>query len=564
MLHERRPADPETVCRYPLRMKLRLASLPVPFVLPVVLGAAAPASAAGDAPVAAAEAAPSPVPVSPDSPRAALQAWLDLCRAGRHDLAARYLQVPDGDAVEGPVLARRLKAVVDRHLWFDLDRVSPFPEGDVTDGLPYGVDEVGAIPGPTGSPEPLRMTRASRHGEGPAWVFASTSVERIDDWYGALPDRWALDYIPEPLLRPGPRELLWWQWIALPVLVVLAGSLGALLARLSRGALFLLTRRTVARWDDLLVQRTGAPLALVWAVLLLHASIPGLGLYAPAEAFLRSLLHGAVLVALFWALMRSVDIGQEILRATPWAQAQPSSRALIPLGGRVVKIAVLAIALVAVLSQLGYPVASLLAGLGIGGLAVALAAQKTFENLFGAFALGVDQPMREGDFVKIDDFVGTVENIGLRSTRVRTLDRTVISIPNGRLAEKRIETFAARDRIRLACTIALVYGTTAAQMRSILAGFEQVLRAHPRIWPNDVVVKLKELGASSLDVEVTAWFCTSDWGEFRGFRQEVLLAFMDVVEQSGSSFAFPTRTIHLTGAAATVLAAPSARAGQER
>jgi MscS family membrane protein len=203
------------------------------------------------------------------------------------------------------------------------------------------------------------------------------------------------------------------------------------------------------------------------------------------------------------------------------------------------------VALVAFLAELGYPVASLVAGLGIGGLALALAAQKTVENLFGAFSIGADQPFREGDFVRIEDFVGTVEAIGLRSTRFRTLDRTLITIPNGKLADMRLESLTERDRMRLACTIGLVYGTTTSQMKTVLAGLERVLRAHPRIWPDAVVVRFKEFGDSSLNIEVMAWFQTSVWSEFQLMRQDILLQFMDVVEKAGSSFAFPTRTVHL-------------------
>jgi MscS family membrane protein len=208
------------------------------------------------------------------------------------------------------------------------------------------------------------------------------------------------------------------------------------------------------------------------------------------------------------------------------------------------KVLVVAIAVVALLSELGYPVASLVAGLGIGGLAVALAAQKSLENLFGAFAIGGDQPFREGDFVRVEDFVGTVERVGLRSTRIRTLDRTLITIPNGKLAEMRLESFAARDRMRLWCTVHLVYGTTAHQMREVLAGLERVLREHPKIWPDALTVRFTDLGESSLRIEVMAWFQT-DWDEFQLIRQEMLIQFLAVVEKAGTSFAFPTRTLHL-------------------
>jgi hypothetical protein len=190
------------------------------------------------------------------------------------------------------------------------------------------------------------------------------------------------------------------------------------------------------------------------------------------------------------------------------------------------------VAVVAALAALGYPVATVLAGLGIGGIALAFGAQKTIENLFGSIALAADQPFRVGDFVRIEDFVGNVERIGMRSTQIRTLDRTLITIPNGRLADMRIEDFASRDRIRLSATIGVVYGTTRAQIERIVAGMETVLRDHPLIWPDTVVVRFAGFGASSLDIEVMAWFRTSDFNVFRDCRQEALFGFMRVVEEA--------------------------------
>jgi MscS family membrane protein len=118
-------------------------------------------------------------------------------------------------------------------------------------------------------------------------------------------------------------------------------------------------------------------------------------------------------------------------------------------------------------------------------------------------------------------------------------------MPTGKLADSRVETFAARDRIRLATTIRLVYGTTAAQLREVLSGIEGALRAHPLIWPDTVVVRLFEIAKSSIDIEVQAWFLTTEWNEFRAIRQEMLLQFMEVVERSGTRFALPAQTVHV-------------------
>jgi MscS family membrane protein len=359
---------------------------------------------------------------------------------------------------------------------------------------------------------------------------------------------WLVDRLPPVLLRPGPLDLRLWQWLAVPVVIVTAWLGGLLLGWLLRSWLGRLARRSTADWDDALLERSRLPLALASMVAVSFVLLPLLALKESAHAATERWLRSALFIAFFWMLFRTIDVIQGIASRAEWATAHPLSRSLLPLGTRVLKVGVLAVALVAMLAQLGYPVASLVAGLGIGGLAVALAAQKTLENLFGAFSIGMDQPLRVGDFVKIEDFVGTVETVGLRSTRVRTLDRTLISIPNGKLAELRVESYTARDRIRLACTLGLVYGTSSSTLREILAGWEKVLRAHPKIWTDSVVVRFKEFGQSSLDVEIMAWFLTQEWAEFQLIRQNVLLDFMAVVEAAGSSFAFPTRTLHIAGA----------------
>lgn len=354
-----------------------------------------------------------------------------------------------------------------------------------------------------------------------------------------------LKYLPKPLLKKGPGRLMWWQWMSLPLCILCALIVGWAVSRITQAIIKPIAARTSTYWDDEMVVRLGKPLTLAWALLFFYLPLLWLNLDPKAEKLIHGLIKTGFLIAFFWALGRSIDILVQVVTQSSWATNYPASRSLIPLAGRIGKVAVAAIAIVALLSQFGYPVASLVAGLGIGGLAIALAGQKTVENLFGAFSIGADQPFREGDFVKVEDFVGTVEAIGLRSTKIRTLDRTVISIPNGRLAEMRLESFAVRDRLRLACIIGLVYQATAAQVREVLAGFEKVLREHPKIWPDAVIVRFQSFGDSSLNIEVMAWFQTSDWGEFQLIRQDTLLAFMDVVEKAGTAFAFPTRTVHL-------------------
>jgi MscS family membrane protein len=488
------------------------------------------------------------------SPRELVERFLDLTHDGRFREAASLLDLAPAQRPDGEALARQLKAVLDRSLRIDLQAVSDAPEGRPGDGLPAGLDELGRVPGAAGQLEPVRLVRLDE-GEARTWRFARSTVERIPTWYGRLPGRWALDRLPAPLLRAGPMDLPWWQWLVLLVVAPVAWALGAILGRISRAVLLRIARRTGSTWDDDLASRMGGPLTLAWSLAVAGLLLARLDMARPIQLATDRALRTGLLVVVFWSLLRAIDVSTGALSRAPWALERPGSRSLLSITGRIAKVVVAALAVVAALSELGYPVGSLLAGLGLGGLAFALAAQKTVENLFGALSLGLDQPIREGDFIKVEELVGTVEAIGLRSTRIRTLDRTLVSIPNGRLADMRLESFAARDRIRLACDLGLVYETSAEQVREVLAGLEAVLRGHPLIWPDTVVVRLKQFGAFSLDIEVMAWFRTADWGQFQAIRQEVLLQFMGVVRAAGTAMAFPTQTLHLTPRDARGLAA---------
>jgi MscS family membrane protein len=343
------------------------------------------------------------------------------------------------------------------------------------------------------------------------------------------------------------RQVAGAPWTITIAAVVAAFLAGRVLVRIARPVLGKIAGRTSNDWDDRVVALMASPLSLVLALQALRVGSRWVDLDPRALTPLHGAIGIVTTLAVLWTAFRGIDLMYSVLERRSWAIDRPSSRSVLAIGSRFAKVGVIAIAGIVALAQLGVSVASLVAGLGIGGLAVALAAQKTLENLFGTLSIGVDQPMREGDFVKLYDFVGTVEQIGLRSTRIRTLDRTVITIPNGELANQRIESFTVRDRLRLATTIGLVYETTALQMRAVLAALEAILRHHPKIWPDSVTVRFKELAASSLDIEINAWFQTSDWVEFQVIRQDILLDFMAAIEAAGSSIAFPTRTVRVVG-----------------
>ncbi|WP_438002592.1 mechanosensitive ion channel family protein [Sorangium sp. So ce321] len=485
---------------------------------------------------------PETIPVAPDSPRASVSRYFDLCRAGDYAEAARYLDLPP--RADGAQLAQRLKAVLDRHLWLDLETLSPHPQGNTQDNLGTGVEQLpDKIPTRTGL-QPVRLVRRTTP-EGVRWIFSRATVERVDEWYARLEDRWIRDHLPPALLRPGPRELLWWQWLALPVVALASWLIGMVLSYFIRAALRRLVARTDSTLDDVLLGGARGPLTFALALVGVEVALSWLGLYPPAEQFLDKVVRAGLFIAVFWFALRAIDAVSDRLLAAPATRDNPAARSLVPLMGRIAKVAILIIGVIAVLSELGYPVASLIAGLGIGGVALALAAQKTVENLFGSVSIGVDRALQVGDFVKVDALLGTVETIGLRSTRIRTLDRTLVTIPNGKLADLQIESYTARDRMRLSCVLSLVYETTPAQLRAVIEGCERALRAHPLIWPDDVVVRFIGIGPASFDVEIMAWFQTADFGEFRTIRQEILITFLEIIGAAGTRLAYPTRTVHV-------------------
>ncbi|MDH3685694.1 MAG: mechanosensitive ion channel family protein, partial [Myxococcales bacterium] len=172
-------------------------------------------------------------------------------------------------------------------------------------------------------------------------------------------------------------------------------------------------------------------------------------------------------------------------------------------------------------------------------------AQKSLENLFGGISLFADRPVRVGDFFRYGDQVGTVEEIGLRSTRVRTLDRTVVAIPNAEFSNLRLENFARRDRLRLYTMIGVRYETTPEQLRYLLARLRQILIAYPRVTDDPARVRFVGFGAYSLDLEVFAYVDTDEWSEFLGIREDLYLRFIDAVTESGTGFAFPSTTTYV-------------------
>jgi MscS family membrane protein len=218
---------------------------------------------------------------------------------------------------------------------------------------------------------------------------------------------------------------------------------------------------------------------------------------------------------------------------------------LVRLVSKLVAVLLALYVLVDLAETLGVPVAPVLAGLGVGGLAVALAVRPTVENIFAGFVLFADAPVRVGEFCQFGDKMGTVEAIGLRSVQVRGLDRTVISVPNAEFCQLQLVNFTRRDSILLRTRLQLRYETTPDQLRLVLARLRELLIKHPRVSPDPARVRFVEYGASSLDLEIFAFVETRDFSEFLAIQEDLNLRIKDIVEASGSAFAFPSQTLYV-------------------
>ena len=479
---------------------------------------------------------------APDSPRASYANFARLGNAGDWEAAAQYLSLTPEQATRGALLARRLKLILDQRLELDASSLSPLSPGDTTDG-DYENDRVGVIPGPNGLPVAVQLSRFN-DGNLARWVFSSTTVGSIDYWFGQLGAPWLRDRLPPVFMREGPAHVLLWQWIGLLIAIPFLFVLALTLSWIFRGVLSRVVSRTETDWDDLLLARLRGPFRL-WIGAIAATPVLGLlDLNARVSSVLDSSARGLVMIAFFWALLRAIRLVQERMENAATSNGQSQARTLVPMLGNFLRVTVVILALLVALSQFGYHVTSLLAGLGIGGIAVALAGQKTVEHLFGSVSLAADKAFRVGDFVRVGTLEGTIERIGLRSTSFRTRERTIVRVPNGKLAEERIETFGARDRIYFNVDLGITYDTSADALQKIRAEIEAHLRAEPKIWSEQVQVHVIGFGDSAITLRARAWFLTVDYNEFLDIRHRVLLAFMQIVASHGSSFAYPTRTVH--------------------
>jgi MscS family membrane protein len=477
------------------------------------------------------------------SPRGTVKGYLAACREGDYEKAANYLdlrRIP-GD---GPTVARQLQIILSRTLWVDVDVLSQEHAGRSNDGLPPYRDRLGTINTKAGKVDILLQSVPREDGV-TIWKIAGVTVAQVPDLYNEFGYGGLEHFLPKIFFELQFLDIALWQWIGLLVLVLLAAVvswfLTVFVVRLL-GTVVAFTKTTI---DDKMRVEAAGPIRLVIAVLLFRAGLVPLGLGVKATEFMSSLLSALFIVAVTWLLLRVTNVLSSVVEERLVERGEVGAMGLVPPGRKFVKAIVVIFAFVAILSNFGFNVAALLAGLGVGGIAVALAAQRTIENLFGGIMLYTDRPVRVGDFCRFGDKLGTIEEIGIRSTRIRTLDHTVITVPNAKFSNMELDNITARERIRLLAILTVRYETTPDQLRYILVEIRKLLYSHERVIPDTPRVRFINFGAYSLDIEVVAYVNSTDWAEFLGIREDIFLRIMDIIKASGSGFAFPSQTLYM-------------------
>jgi MscS family membrane protein len=507
-----------------------------------------------------AAAAPTPAPKDPlgrDSPRGTVLGFLNAARKGENELASRYLHT-SVSGQEAAALSRQLFVVLDARLPARLAQLSELPDGSRADPLMPNQEVVGAIASASGQVEVVLERVPNADGGQLIWLFAGKTLEMVPALYDEITRGWGSGLLGRFLNRTRFGRLRALEWLVALLAVLLFYGAISLLNRMLAPVI----RRLRGRFGHRSALFSGDSLPTPIRLLLLAAAIGWFLSSVALSLFVRQFWSNTVgliaIVAGVWLLiLLNGDLERYCFSRVRNANAA-GVRALLHVLRRVGDALVIFAGLIAVLRLFAVDPTPALAGLGVGGIAVALAAQKTLENVIAGASLIFDQAVRVGDSLKMGEIFGTVDHIGLRSTRIRTLDRTIVSVPNSQIANASLETISARDKYWFHPVVGLRYETTSDQIRTVVGHTRKLLEEHSAIDPASIRVRFLRLGAFSLDVDVFAYVFARDWNHFLEIQEDLLLSITGIVERSGAQIAFPSQTMYVENAQPVLPAESSA------
>jgi MscS family membrane protein len=503
---------------------------------------------------ALAQTPPAPVndPLGRTTPQSAILHFLEACHSRDYSKAAYYLdlrKISQADRSKaGAQLAVQLEDILD-DTPFDIATLNMSPDGEQGDGLGSSMEHLDTVH-VDGKTLDLELQRVELKPGLRVWLVSAQSVGMIPEAHTAVAENPLEKRLPQTLVTFELLDTPVWRWIALLIAgVVLWFTTG------------LLGRGLVTAFRPLFrAPEMAGPLQLCLAIAGFRIAMEFAPPASVARLFMERALGFGLALGLAWIGAVLVDHAADTWHSKLDPRMQAVSYSVLPLGRQILKLTIYLIALLSIVSAWGYNTSTILAGLGVGGLAVALAAQKTIENLFGGVSVIGDRPVLVGDYCKFGDKAGTVMHIGLRSTRIRTSERTVISVPNAQFSAMSLENYSVRDKVWFHPTFNLRRDTTSEQLLNVLQSLRAILAANDKIENGEMPVRFVGVAASSLDVEVNAYVKTTNYDEFLATQQNLLLAMLKAIESAGTALAVPL-TETWQGHATSLRAATAQHAG---
>ncbi len=473
-----------------------------------------------------------------NSPREATASLLDWLHPDNYDpvAASSCFDLGTSKQTSGPKVAVQLKQILDaRGLFIPTDELP---------GDPDYVDKQGRHRFVLVDSLPAIYLEKS----GDNWLFSNESVQLTPELYKETFSGLSLAFqeLLPAIFFHKLAGVHYWQMLYFILLLLVSWSAGRLLHMLLSGRVLDLARRAGIPLDAAIYNRMRGPITLAAASGVFYWGIPDLQLGVRSTRALLFIAQVTLSFAVVAVAYRLVGVAERVFGRRARITEGKLDDQLVPLVARIAKLVVVLLGVVFVLQNQGVDVASLIAGLGLGGLAFALAAKDTVQNLFGSIAIFLDRPFQIGDWVIIGkDVEGVVEEVGLRTTRVRTFAKSLVSVPNGEVASATVNNMGQRPYRRITTTIGVTYDTPRAKLDAYVARLNEIIQQHPETWKGTVEIHFKDFGASALEIMVYIFLDAPDWHRELQIRHEIFLSFMEAAEQLGISFAFPSTSLYV-------------------
>ncbi|MGN7203859.1 mechanosensitive ion channel family protein [Pedobacter sp. SAFR-022] len=479
------------------------------------------------------------------NPRGTVEGFIKAAAREQYKIAANYLNLDTKlkDSPDSVKVAKALQVLLDKGNIYPYSWISDNGTGQQDDNLGPNQDRIGAAT-INGESFDLILESITDTTGGPIWLFSSQTIQRVPIDTAVVQNTTMVEQV-----SPGFLEETEWggvpvaHWLAMVLIVVLSYILAGLIIRFLVYIIPLVWHRARTEATAGIIQSFVLPIRLYLAVWLFVVASRAAGISIIVRQRLTDLTLIVGVVAFLLLLWQLLDFITRLVEKRMLHHGNQSGVSALLFLRRAAKVALVIFGSIIILDTFGWDVTTWLTALGIGGIAIALGTQKTVENFVGSVTLIADHPVRVGDFCLAGGVLGTVEQIGMRTTKIRTLGRTVVSIPNGELSSLKIENFAPRDKFLFNPTLGLRYETTPEQLRYLLVELRAILFAHPKI-DSGPRIRFTGFAPDSLKLEVWSYIKTISNDEFLEVQEDLYLRFMEVVEASGTGFAFPSQTIY--------------------